>query len=138
MLSVIFVQGWFPRWVPRFLRIFFGFDTTYTDQPVKRKPANLKYMAVYYRVLPLSMLGVSKSYEIPYHLANSWENFVSRMMCISTCRSWPLPELKQMMKGVCMETHCCCWCKNTCSYISLWSIQSGTNLKKNSCHWKTN
>ena len=96
------------------------------------------YMAVYYRVLPLSMLRVSKSYEIPYHLANSWENFVSQMMCISTCRSWPLPELKQMMKGVCMETHCCCWCKNTCSYISVWSIRSGTNLKKNSCHWKTN
>ena len=36
------------------------------------------------RVLPLSMLGVSKSYEISCHLADNRENYVSRMACIST------------------------------------------------------
>ena len=65
--------------------VIFGFDATY--QPVKRKPTNLKYMACT-RVLPLSMLGVSKSYEISCHLADNRENFVSRMACISIYRSW--------------------------------------------------
>ena len=80
VLTVVFVQGWFPRSVARISR-FFGFDSTY--QSAEENLANL-----HYRIVKLdgpSVYATSfKRSEISCHLANNREILFVRSFSTAT------------------------------------------------------
>ena len=75
VLTVAFIQGWFPRLVARILR-FFEFDSTY--QSAEENLANLHYKIV--KLDGPSVYTTSfKISEISCHLANNRENFMRQV-----------------------------------------------------------